>query len=137
MSGSTRNTRNTRQREVILDVIDAAQGPLPVGRIHERARREVPSLGIATVYRTLKLLLAQERIVAVELPGEETHYEPAGRGHHHHFRCLDCEVWFELTTCLVPHLDGTTLREGFTIEGHYLALYGRCSACAASSITAR
>lgn len=125
--------RQTQQREVILSVLEAAAGPLSVEQILERARHVVPGLGVATVYRSLKLFSEQGRVVAVELPGEQVHYEPAGRGHHHHFRCLDCDRWFELSTCVVPHLDGMTLREGYVIEAHYLTLYGRCPTCAGST----
>jgi Fur family ferric uptake transcriptional regulator len=129
-------SRQTRQRDVIARVILDADGPLPVEEIYERARRaedEVPNLGIATVYRTIKLLLAQERIVAVDLPGEQTHYEAAGRGHHHHFRCLECDRWFDLGTCIVRHVDGTTLDGGFVVDGHFLTLYGRCPDCAGAN----
>jgi Fur family ferric uptake transcriptional regulator len=125
--------RQTKQRERILAALQTAEGPLSVERIHERARRTLPELGIATVYRTLKLLLAQGQIVAVAFPGEEPHYEPAGRGHHHHFRCRGCARWFELPTCLVPHLEQLTLREGYVIEAHELTLYGRCPRCASAT----
>jgi len=123
--------RRTRQRDVILTTIREAEGPLPIAEIHARAAAGLPGLGIATVYRTVKLLLAQERIVAVDFPGEEPHYEPAGRGHHHHFRCLDCDRWFEMPQCLVALPDGTTLPGGYVVEGHHLSLYGRCPACGA------
>ena len=126
-------SRQTRQRDVIIRAILDADGPLSVEQIYERAREDVPNLGVATVYRTIKLLLAQERIVVVDLPGEQPHYEPAGRGHHHHFRCLECDQWFDLGMCVVRHLDGTTIEGGYVIDGHYLTLYGRCPSCAAAS----
>lgn len=128
--------RQTRQRESILRTFLEADGPLPVAEIHARAGREHPGLGVATVYRTIKLLLAQGWLESVDLPGEEPHYERAGQGHHHHFRCLDCDRWFELGRCLMAHWNGTTLPEGFVIEGHHLTLYGRCPRCAAGERSA-
>ncbi len=100
-------------------------------QIHEGAIRELPGLGIATVYRTIKSLLEEGEIVVVELPGEEPRYEPAGRGHHHHFRCRVCEQTFDLAVCPVGMPRGTTLPGGYTVEDHSLTLYGRCSACPA------
>lgn len=97
--------------------------------IHERAGREIPRLGIATVYRTVKALKGEGEVVTVELPGEEPRYEPVGRGHHHHFRCLSCEQIFDLGICPVGIPRGTTLPGGYTVEDHELTLYGRCSAC--------
>ena len=37
--------------------------------------------------------------MAVYLPGEPARYEPAGKGHHHHFRCRGCDRLFEVTGC--------------------------------------
>lgn len=128
-TSSMQMQRQTRQRELILRTIAGAGAPLSVGEVLARAGVELPGLGRATVYRTLKLLLAQGGIVAVELPGEETRYEGAGKRHHHHFRCLDCDRWFEMDRCLVAQWDGATLPGGYLIEGHHLTLYGRCPAC--------
>ncbi len=124
--------RQTKQREIILSIFHEAEGPLTVDDIHVRARTLQPQVGLATVYRTVKLLHDAELITRVDLPGEETHYELTERGHHHHFRCLDCARWFRLGRCFVALPDGTVLPEGFVVEGHYLALYGRCPACAAA-----
>jgi Fur family transcriptional regulator, ferric uptake regulator len=122
--------RRTRQRAAILGVIEGANGPLSVAEIHEAAGKEIPGLGIATVYRNVKFLKEEGHIVSVELPGEEPRYEPEGRGHHHHFRCTNCERTFDLEGCPVGIPEGTTLPGGYKVEGHSLTLYGRCSACA-------
>lgn len=121
--------RRTRQRDAILDKILSAKGPLSVGEIHERASRGISGLGVATVYRTIKALKEEGKISVVELPGEEPRYEPAGLGHHHHFRCRTCEQTFDLEVCPVGIPRGTTLPGGFEVEDHSLTLYGRCSAC--------
>lgn len=124
--------RNTKQRNAILRNIREAEGPLSVAEIHERAGREISGLGIATVYRAIKALREDGEVVVVELPGEEPRYEPAGRGHHHHFRCLSCEQTFDLEICPVGIPRGTTLPGGYTVEDHSLTLYGRCASCPAS-----
>lgn len=111
-------------------MIEGSDGPLSVGGIHAAAGREIPDLGIATVYRNIKLLKKEGRIIPVELPGEEPLYEPEGRGHHHHFRCMGCERTFDLEGCPVGIPEGTTLPGGYHVEGHSLTLYGRCAACA-------
>ena len=122
-------TRNTRQRSAILRSIAEAEGPLSVGEIHVRSGLEIPGLGIATVYRAVKALREEGEVLLVELPGEEPRYEPAGRGHHHHFRCSSCEQTFDLAGCPVGIPSGTTLPGGYTVEDHSLTLYGRCADC--------
>lgn len=97
--------------------------------LHERARAEVPNLGLTTVYRVLRALREVGEIQMADLPGEEPHYEPADRGHHHHFQCLRCDRVLDLEAA--PHgvLDGTVLPGGHMVEDHHITLYGTCSSC--------
>ncbi len=104
---------------------------MSIAQIHDRAGGEIPGLGIATVYRAVKALREGGEIVAVDLPGEEPHYEAADIGHHHHFRCRVCEQTYDLGVCPVGIPRGTMLPGGYTVEDHSLTLYGRCAACAA------
>ena len=122
--------RSTRQRDVISRVLDTAEGPLGVAEVLGRAQGDLPGLGIATVYRTLKLLTDQGRIHPVTLDGE-TLYEASGRGHHHHFSCTTCGKVFTLHTCPVALPRGTVYPGGFIVEAHEVTLYGRCPQCAA------
>lgn len=122
--------RRTSQRRAILRALREAPGPLTAQEVHARARRSEPTLGLATVYRNLSRLEAGGDVVAVHLPGEAARYEPAGRGHHHHFRCFDCGGVFELAhDCPVPHLHGVTLPGGYRVRDHALTLYGSCPRC--------
>jgi Fur family transcriptional regulator, ferric uptake regulator len=123
--------RRTKQRDTILAEIRAAGGPLSVAEIHERASREVPRLGIATVYRAIRALREEGKVAVVELPGEEPRYEPVGRGHHHHFRCRSCGQTFDLGVCPLGVPAGTTLPGGYRVEDHHITLYGRCADCVA------
>lgn len=126
--------RNTRQREVILSVIEGARGPLSINEILEGARAHLPRVGLATVYRTLNLLRDDDRIALVTLPGEEARFEPSRHGHHHHhFRCRDCARVFELETCPVSIPSGSLLPGGFLVEDHHLTIYGLCADCAGNS----
>jgi Fur family ferric uptake transcriptional regulator len=121
--------RRTRQRAAIRRALEAEARPLAPAELLAAARRDVPQLGIATVYRTLRALVDDGLAVAVELPGEPARYERTPPGHHHHFRCRTCARVFEVPGCasgiaaLVP--------AGFELDGHDLVLYGRCGACAA------
>lgn len=122
-------SRHTRQREAVVNCLRRADGPLSIAALHEMARQSVPNLGLTTVYRVVKALRESGEVQIAELPGEEPHYEPADRGHHHHFQCLECERVLDLQHA--PHgiLDGTTLPGGHVVEDHHITLYGRCAAC--------
>lgn len=121
--------RRTKQRDAIIKEILQSEGPLSIAEIHEKAGRQIPQLGVATVYRAIKTFMDEGRVRVVELPGEEPRYEPAGRGHHHHFRCLSCEQTFDLEVCPVGIPNGTMLPGGYMVEDHNLTLYGRCLKC--------
>ena len=121
--------RQTRQREVIVQVLQQAEGPLSAPELLSRAQATLPGLGTATVYRTLKLMQEQGEAHAVHLDGEPL-YESSGRGHHHHFSCNGCGRVFSLASCPVALPKGTVYPGGFVVEGHEVTLYGRCPACA-------
>lgn len=120
--------RRTRQREVIRGVIEASERPVSVAELHAKAREEWPTLSIATVYRTLNLLLEERSIVAVEVPGEGTRYERAGLHHHHHFHCQSCGRTFDLEGCPTRAIEGLA-PAGFKVESHDVTLFGRCNVC--------
>lgn len=123
--------RRTHQRRAILRALHAAPGPLTPQEVHERAQEDAGGLGLATVYRNLGRLERSGDVVQVHLPDDATRYEPAGRGHHHHFRCRFCDRVYELDTdCPVSVLEGVTLPGGYQVEDHALTLYGRCPRCA-------
>lgn len=121
--------RATRQRAALRDALAAAGRPLLPEELLEAAQAQVPGLGIATVYRNLKLLLAEGELRVVQLPGANARYEFAAHAHHHHFQCRQCDKVFDVHAC--PGDLAALAPRGFTVEDHELTLYGRCSACAA------
>ena len=121
--------RQTRQRDAILQVIAEAPGPLSVPEIHEKATEKLETLGIATVYRTLKLLQENQQIQTVILPSGESRFESAEHGHHEHFQCRACTRVFDVHTCSLPKTRGATLPGGFVVEDHELTYYGTCPDC--------
>lgn len=122
--------RSTRQRSAIRSVIDAAGRPLSPQEVLETAQAEVPALGIATVYRNLKMLVDEGAIAIVTLPGDNPRYESAEHAHHHHFQCTLCKRVFDVHAC--PGNLAQLAPKGFTVEHHELTLYGRCEECARS-----
>lgn len=120
--------RSTRQRTAMRAVIEAAARPLTPQEIFVMAQSEAPGLGIATIYRNLKLMVEAGEIEPVVLPGEAARYESAHHGHHHHFQCTECKRVFDVHEC--PGDMDRLAPKGFTVERHELTLYGRCNECA-------
>ena len=84
---------------------------------------------MATVYRTLKSLVEDNTVIALDVPGEAPRYELAGKGHHHHFSCRTCGKMFDFHGC--PGGIQSLVPEGFELEDHEIFLYGTCAECAA------
>jgi len=120
--------RNTRQRSAIRDAIALADRPLLPQEVLEAAQHDVPGLGIATVYRNLKVLVEEGELQAVNLPGENPRFEVVGHQHHHHFQCRQCQRVFDVHAC--PGDLSRMAPQGFTVEDHDVTLYGRCKDCA-------
>ena len=119
--------KSTAQRRAIQATFDRTEHPLTPAEVLQEAQRDVPALGIATVYRALKELAEDGIVVSVDLPGEATRYERSGKKHHHHFHCRSCGRVFEAEGCTATlH---KLLPKGFTLESHEVVLYGRCSQC--------
>lgn len=119
--------RKTRQRAAIREAIAEVDRPLGPAEILAVAKDRVPGLGIATVYRNVKALLEEGWLREVELPGEPSRYEVAGKEHHHHFRCRGCDKVFDIHAC--PGNLSALTPQGFELETHEIVLYGRCDIC--------
>ena len=119
--------RTTRQRDAIRAAIQASSRPLLPQEILDKVRAAVPSVGIATIYRNLKLLVAEGSAQMITLPGDNPRYETSESDHHHHFQCTTCQRVYDIPGC-PGTLRGLAPR-GFTVDHHDVTLYGRCSDC--------
>jgi Fur family ferric uptake transcriptional regulator len=123
----TTQTRNTRQKDAIRGALTEADRPLSPEETLAGAQRAVKGISLATVYRNINAMLADRWLVAVDIPGEATRYEVAGKDHHHHFHCNDCGKLFELAGCEVQVKP--KLPKGFQATGHEFFVYGTCAEC--------
>ena len=119
--------RDTRQRQAIYKAMVKASRPLAVNELFLLAKREIVGLGIATIYRNLKILQTEKRIIQVDLPGQPPRWELPHEDHHHHFLCRTCNKLFEVYDC--PDDLQRLLPKGYTLEEHDILLRGQCDTC--------
>ncbi|HEX5989923.1 MAG TPA: Fur family transcriptional regulator [Solirubrobacterales bacterium] len=97
--------------------------------------RRLPSVGRATVYRTLEQLEQLELVHRVDVGGEVVAYERNDPGeHHHHVVCVRCGrlVPFEDSGLeRAIHVAGETTE--FEIVSHDVLLRGICPGCQGTS----
>jgi Fe2+ or Zn2+ uptake regulation protein len=120
------DVRLTPQRKAVLDAIEAERGSFTATDIYDGARAAEPSLGLATVYRTLELLRTAGSVR--QLTGAA--YVRCHPGHHHHLVCVSCGAVEETELCGAPSPAVLRRKHGFRAETHELDVYGFCARCA-------
>jgi Fur family ferric uptake transcriptional regulator len=126
-----RGLRHSRQRGRVIAALAAAEGHLTAEELAARARREVPRVGLATVYRTLRLLVRCGCCRELKLEDGSARFELIREGEHHdHLVCLWCGAIIEVADAEIERLqERLCRRHGFAARRHHLAIYGRCRGC--------
>ncbi|MEQ8200562.1 MAG: transcriptional repressor [Syntrophomonadaceae bacterium] len=122
----------TRQRQVILEVMQDAEGEhLSAEEVLQAARKRSPHLGIATVYRTLERMAGLGILYKTRFDEGKYRYELADDSdhHHHHIQCVRCGRIFELEEGLLDSIEEKVMKQGFTVINHRLTIYALCSEC--------
>jgi len=88
-----RGVRLTRQRQILLDLIDQSGAHLDAEALYQLAKEKDPKLNRVTVYRTLKLLKLGGLVDELDLmhhAGDQHYYETRLKQEHAHVICLRC-----------------------------------------------
>jgi Fur family ferric uptake transcriptional regulator len=127
--------RLTRQRQILLDLIDKTGQHLDAERLYQLAREQDPKLNRVTVYRTLKLLKEEGLVDELDLmhqAGEQHFYETRQKQEHAHIICLSCgkveEYFGDPLKKLRREIEATF---GFNILLSRTEVGGYCSHCQA------
>ena len=112
-----RGIRLTRQRQILLDLIDKSGQHLDAESLYQLARKEDPKLNRVTVYRTLKLLKQGGLVDELDLmhvAGEQHYYETRMKQEHAHVAGEEIDLTrteFDLLAHLVSHPGVVVARE--------------------------
>jgi Fur family ferric uptake transcriptional regulator len=85
--------RLTRQREILLELIDKSGKHLDAETLFKLAKEHDPKLNRVTVYRTLKMLKMSGLVDELDLMhygGDQHYYETRLKQEHAHVICLRC-----------------------------------------------
>jgi Fur family transcriptional regulator, ferric uptake regulator len=130
-----RGFKLTPQRRSIIAEIIGSEEHLTPNAIYERVRREHPSVGLVTIYRTLEIL-AELGLICETHAGHSCRSYLMRRpdGHHHHLICSDCGKVVDFTDCGLEELEKRVSKQShFKINGHLLEFLGQCRECAAAA----
>ncbi len=126
----------TNQRIGVLDVLSKSKDHhLTAEEIYDLVRLDYPDIGLATVYRTVQLLLELGLIDRINLDDGCARYEISSKTtenqhHHHHLICLSCGKVFSFEEDFLERLEGHIQESmGFRVTDHEVKLYGYCKEC--------
>jgi Fe2+ or Zn2+ uptake regulation protein len=130
-----RGIRLTRQRRVILKVMDSAEQHLDVDQILDRAQQIDPEVHLVTVYRTIDLLKKEgliDELDLLHLRGDRHYYETHGPRDHIHVACLRCGKVREFESKLYEQLKEQISRDcGIQVSVSRTEVGGICNECLA------
>lgn len=125
----------TNQRIAVLEVLQSGTDRhLTAEEIFDLVREKHPDIGLATVYRTIQLLVDMKLIEKLSLDDGFIRYEidkDTDTGHrHHHLVCLGCGKVICFQKDLVTSLETEIAKSlDFYVKDHELKVYGYCKNC--------
>jgi Fur family transcriptional regulator, peroxide stress response regulator len=125
--------RLTRQRRHVYEVLLGRQDHPTAMEVFLRARPDMESLSLATVYNVLETLADRGLVRKVHLDSGSTRY-CANNAKHGHFTCTGCGSVLD-----VPLLPGAELEKlhqlprGYSVTMQEVSLHGLCAACRKSN----
>jgi Fur family transcriptional regulator, ferric uptake regulator len=128
-----RGVRLTRQRRVLLEVMDQAEQHLTADAILERAQKIDLRVHRVTVYRTLEMLKRHgllDELDLLHIHGHRHYYESHGPRDHIHVACLRCGKVREVESDLFEQLKRQIAHDtGIKITVSRAEIGGYCESC--------
>ena len=129
----------TNQRLLVLQVLaEHGDEHMTAEDIFELVKEDYPEIGLATIYRTVQLLLDMQLVDRIMLDDGCVRYEigdfldeqEGHRHHHHHLICTECGSVSAFRDDLLEDLEAYIEKEtGFQVTDHELKFYGVCRKC--------
>lgn len=119
----------TSQRRSIFDVFVSVRRHASAEELYALMKISNPSIGQATVFRSMKLLVDAGIAQSSDLGGRKLYYEP-NRRHHDHLICTHCGIVKEFQSeAIEREQEKVAMNNGFLLEAHRMELFGCCQAC--------
>lgn len=127
----TRRFRITPQREMIIDALFDGEQHKTAEDIFAQVQTRTSAVNIATIYRTLDMLVEQGIASRTDLGGQ-TIYAQAQHGPHIHLVCRHCSLVVDADADVLAALDAHLQRDyGFRADLGHISLFGACEGCQA------
>jgi Fur family transcriptional regulator, ferric uptake regulator len=121
--------RFTRQRQAVLETVQASREHPDAARVFEAVRQLVPNISLGTVYRSLEALVEDGHLIQIQQPGAATRYD-ARLERHYHLLCGSCgsvlDVELELPDLVLVARQSA---QAFDVRAATVEFHGTCERC--------
>ncbi|MCP4591741.1 MAG: transcriptional repressor [bacterium] len=127
--GDGKPRRNTRQRQVVLEELRKLASHPTAVELYEIARRRLPKISLATVYRNLELLTRMGIARKLETRGGQARFD-GDLDRHYHVRCVNCGRVDDVRGLPDNPVNGAVEEvSGYDVQGFRLEFFGVCPGC--------
>lgn len=120
--------RNTRQKAVVYQVVKDSCDHPTAEMVYERAKKEIPTISLGTVYRVLKELAEEGKIKEIIID-KQSRFDRR-TDFHHHFICKGCGKIEDIETPVCRYTCRKAEQKGYIVEEIEYKFYGYCDKCA-------
>lgn len=128
-----RQHKMTPQRQIVLQVfLDNPDEHLSAEDVYDLLKESHSEIGLATIYRSLELLVELGILSKIEFGDGCSRYELTNTEfhHHHHIICTECGKVIEFKDDLLESLEEAIAKEfDFRITNHQVKFFGKCKEC--------
>jgi len=127
----SKNLSLTKQRLKILDAFLQIEGHICAEELYDTIKKNNPEIGLATVFRTLKLLNEADIAQVIDFGDKILRYEHKyGHKHHDHLICEKCGACIEVVDLRIEKMQYELCdKENFIPKNHRLEIFGLCQKC--------
>lgn len=128
----TNRLKSSKRRNLIFNHITQIQGHFTADEIYQALFKIDPEIGIATVYRTIRLLVDCGVLMEHRFGEKKGFFEVIDMNskHHDHLICIACGKIIEFESDIInDDKQRIAKRHQFQIKSHKLEIYGVCSEC--------
>ncbi len=121
--------KKSKQRDAIIRALKNTTSHPGAEWIYQRVKKEIPNIGLATVYRNLRLLKESGDISEIRLSDETARFDGNNKKHYH-FRCDRCGRVFDIDEPVDTGIESRIAQKtGFRVTRRYMEFGGECQDC--------
>lgn len=123
--------RESKQREKILEIFLLTEGHSTIYELFENVKKEYKEIGIATIYRAMKIFCDAGLAEEVDVGDGNKRYEHKyNHKHHDHLICIHCGKIIEFSNDNIEKLQNDICNKiEFKPITHSLQIRGICKEC--------